>query len=338
MLARAGDLRIVVVGDFFLDAYYDCDPRLDEPSVETGLTANQVVRTRRQAGAAGTVVANLAALGCGHIDTIGYHGDDGEGFELRRALETLGADTSHFICAEDRVTPTYAKPCLVERDDRNRWQVTQELQRLDTKNRRPTPARLQTALIEHIQACAQNADAVIVVDQVSEPNCGVLTTRVRREIEALSKIHRDTIFIADSRERIGLFRHVSIKPNLAEAQKAAKAGGRRSVVAAVELLRRLRGKRDRPCFCTLSTRGMIVGTPSGDHHVAAFPVVEPTDPAGAGDSTTAGLACVLAAGGSAQEAALGANLVASITVQQIGTTGTASVTQVINRYREIGQQ
>jgi bifunctional ADP-heptose synthase (sugar kinase/adenylyltransferase) len=47
---------------------------------------------------------------------------------------------------------------------------------------------------------------------------------------------------------------------------------------------------------------------------------------------------VLAAGGSAQEAALVANLVASITVQQIGTTGTASVTQVINRYREIGQQ
>ena len=55
-----------MVGDFFLDAYFDCDPHLNEPSVETGKTAYQVVRTRRQAGAAGTVVANLAALGCHH--------------------------------------------------------------------------------------------------------------------------------------------------------------------------------------------------------------------------------------------------------------------------------
>ncbi|MEC9378337.1 MAG: carbohydrate kinase, partial [Candidatus Latescibacterota bacterium] len=81
------------MGDFFLDAYFDCDPRLNEPSVETGKTAYQVVRTRRQAGAAGTVVANLAALGCHQIDTIGYIGNDGEGFELRRALTGLGADT-----------------------------------------------------------------------------------------------------------------------------------------------------------------------------------------------------------------------------------------------------
>jgi len=337
LLAKAGDLRIVVVGDFFLDAYYDCDPRLNEPSVETGLTAYQVVRTRRQAGAAGTVVANLTALGCGHIDAVSYHGDDGEGFELRRALDTLGADTSHFICAEDRVTPTYGKPCLVEQEDRGRWRVTEELQRLDTKNRRPTPAKLQTALIEKLQAYCQQAHAVIVVDQVREPNCGVITTRVRREIEALSKIYNTTVFIADSRERIGLFRHVSIKPNLAEAQKATKTNAQRSIGAAASLLRRLRGKRDRPCFCTLSTRGMIVSSATAENHVAAFPVPGPTDPVGAGDSTTASIACVLAAGGSAQEAALVANLAASITVQQIGTTGTASPEQIIDRYRELGK-
>ena len=36
-----------MLGDLFLDRYLDIDPALDEPSVETGLTAYQVVRVRQ---------------------------------------------------------------------------------------------------------------------------------------------------------------------------------------------------------------------------------------------------------------------------------------------------
>ncbi len=326
------------MGDFFLDAYFDCDPQLNEPSIETGRTARQVVRTRRQAGAAGTVVANLAALGCAHIEPIGYLGDDGEGFELRRSLDSIGADTSHLICAPDRVTPTYAKPCIVERDGRNDWLVTSELERLDIKNRRPTPRALQSDLISQIQARVPRADATVVVDQVSELNCGVLTTHVRGQIEKLARNHKDRVFIADSRERIGLFKHVSIKPNLAEAQTATRATGQRSITAAAALLRHLRARRVRPCFCTLSTRGILVDGAEGIHHVAGFPVAGPIDPVGAGDSVTAALAVILASGGTTTQAALIANLVASVTVQQIGTTGTARPSQVIERYREVSRQ
>jgi sugar/nucleoside kinase (ribokinase family) len=56
---------------------------------------------------------------------------------------------------------------------------------------------------------------------------------------------------------------------------------------------------------------------------------------GAGDSTSAGIACALAGGLSVAEAAAFGNLVASITVQQLGTTGTASPEQVRQRSREI---
>ena len=35
-----------VLGDLFLDRYLDIDPGLNEPSVETGLTAYQVVKVR----------------------------------------------------------------------------------------------------------------------------------------------------------------------------------------------------------------------------------------------------------------------------------------------------
>ena len=94
ILSAYPSLRVGVVGDFFLDAYFDCEPELNEISLETGRTCYQVVRHRRQAGAAGTVAANLRALGVGAVEAVGYCGDDGEGYELRRAMQTLGLHTS----------------------------------------------------------------------------------------------------------------------------------------------------------------------------------------------------------------------------------------------------
>ena len=68
---------------------------------------------------------------------------------------------------------------------------------------------------------------------------------------------------------------------------------------------------------------------------AAYPVSGPIDPVGAGDSTSAGIACALAAGSTLEEAAAFGNLVASITIQQIGTTGTATPEQVRRRWCEV---
>src|SRR5215218_1568408 len=85
-----------LLGDLFLDRYLDIDPDRDEPSVETGLTAYQVTRVRSYPGALGTVLNNLAALGVGRIHPVSIVGVDGEGFELRLALErTPGVMLDH---------------------------------------------------------------------------------------------------------------------------------------------------------------------------------------------------------------------------------------------------
>ena len=55
-----------------------------------------------------------------------------------------------------------------------------------------------------------------------------------------------------------------------------------------------------------------------------------------GDSTSAGIVCARAAGATPEQAAAFGCLVASITVQQIGTTGTATPEQVRQRRRELG--
>ena len=58
----------------------------------------------------------------------------------------------------------------------------------------------------------------------------------------------------------------------------------------------------------------------------------PIDPTGAGDSATAGAVLSLCAGATLPEAAVVGNLVASITIQQLGTTGTATAEQLIARH------
>ena len=337
LLAAFSDLRIGVVGDFFLDAYYDCNPALDEKSLETGKTCYQVVRTRRQAGAAGTVAANLKALGVGHVDAVGFCGDDGEGYELRRAMGALGLDLTHFFCRSDRSTPTYGKPCYVDAARRN-LPVTEELERLDIKNRRPTPAALQ----EEIIACAcdnvDRWDGVVLLDQVGEANCGVLTGRVRRALLDQLRQRPDKIALADSRERIHLFKYTMIKPNQFEAVQVLGGGRRKpSLKASMHHARALVKKTHRPVFVTLGAQGMLVADNHQVHRAPGFPIAGPVDPVGAGDSTSAAIVAAMAAGADQMEAAHIANLAGSITTRQIGTTGTASPAQIRRRHREVSR-
>src|SRR5437763_11913224 len=131
ILSRIPSLTIGVVGDLFLDRYLDIDAALTEPSIETGLDAYQVTRVRSLPGAAGTVINNLVALGVKRVCPVSIIGDDGEGYELRRALRQLaGVETRSVFQTSRRRTPTYIKPLLHETG-----QPPRELNRLDIKNR-----------------------------------------------------------------------------------------------------------------------------------------------------------------------------------------------------------
>src|SRR5213593_640398 len=136
ILSATPQLTVAVIGDLFLDRYLDVDATLTEPSIETGLDAYQVVRVRSNPGAAGTVINNLAALGVGRVLPVAVIGDDGEGYELLRALAGLGVvDPGHVFAWEGRRTPTYTKPLLFRAGEPAR-----ELNRLDIQNRTPLPA------------------------------------------------------------------------------------------------------------------------------------------------------------------------------------------------------
>lgn len=312
--------RIAVLGDYFLDRYLDCDPDLAEVSLETGKTAHQVVRVRHSPGAAGTVVCNLAALGAGTIVTIGFSGDDGEGYELRQDLDRMGCLRNHLLTVPERRTPTYLKPRSVRVPG-----LEGEFERFDTKNRDALPGWVEERLIASLGQVTGQVDAVIVMDQVEEAGCGAVTAAVRNRVTELARARSEVLFWADSRARISDFDGVIIKPNQHEAVAAAfpdRAGELDDglVRAAGRALARRSG---RPVFVTRSELGMLVFDGDSCREVRGVRVDSPVDPTGAGDSATAAAVLTLASGGSAAEAALVANLVASITVQQLGTTGVA---------------
>jgi rfaE bifunctional protein kinase chain/domain len=330
VLARTPSLTVGVLGDLFLDRYLDLDAKLTEPSLETGLDAYQVVKVRSVPGAAGTVINNLVALGVDRVYPIAVIGDDGEGHELRQALGGLpSVDREHIYNFSGRRTPTYTKPMLHEAGN-----AARELNRLDIKNRSPLPSSAEDLVLRGLEQIWPKVDALLVLDQVSEADCGVITARVREALAQRAVADAGKFVMADSRERIGLFRGVCVKPNRRECLRAVHGDEEGDGATAARLLAERCG---RAVFCTVGEKGILIADAVRGEEVVVpgYPVHGPIDVVGAGDSTSAGIACAAGAGLSLAQAAAFGSLVASITVQQIGTTGTASPEQVRQRWREV---
>lgn len=331
ILERFPSLAIGLLGDFFLDRYLDLDEGLTERSLETGLPAYQVVRIRNYPGAGGTVAGNLCALGVGRVIPITVMGMDEHGYALRKELETLGLPLGLVFESEAILTPTYTKPILYD----GTGAPGRELNRLDVKNRTPLPEELEAKVTAAVRESWPRLDALIVADQVEERDCGVITGKVRELLAELGGRHAAKPILVDSRRRIGEFRKVMIKPNEHEARMLAeeKASGVGSAGMA-ELARKLELETGRPVFITRGEKGIFAFDGEEGWEIPAMPVEGPIDIVGAGDATTTGIVASLAAGATPAEAGTVGCLVASITIQQLGATGTASPEGVRKRLKE----
>jgi rfaE bifunctional protein kinase chain/domain len=331
-------ISVAVVGDLFLDKYLDLDARLTEVSVETGLEAYQIVRVRCYPGAGGTVLNNLRALGVGELHAVSVIGSDGEGFELLRALRERKVDTSGVIVSDARMTPTYTKPMLSKAEDAPR-----ELNRLDIKNRTSPSTDQDRHVIAALDAIASKVHAVIVADQVTERNQGVITDAVREHLGLLASRYPKCVYLADSRSHIGLFRNVLVKPNRSELLAAVAADRSQASLAEpthsqVEAAaRELANRTNRAVYATVGADGILYVDGGTAHRIPGVRVSGPIDIVGAGDSTTAGIVSGLCSGAAPVEAAQLGCLVASITIQQLGVTGTATPEQILARFRETYQ-
>ena len=323
--SRYASLRVAVVGDFCLDRYLEIDPAKQETSIETNLPVHNVVHVRSQPGGAGTILNNLVALGIGQVRPVGFCGEDGEGFELRRVLSNQrGVSLDYFVQTSERRTFTYCKPLLMHPD-----RPPEELRRLDSKNWTPTPALVQGRLIDSAARAAADADVMIVLDQVDIPETGVITKRVLEAIGCIQKELPGLLILADSRRGLRGWPPVCFKMNAAELGALAGLPAHASLETIRATALALARQQGQPVFVTLSERGILAAAPDGaSAHAPALPVRGPIDIVGAGDAVTANLATALASGALRQEALELAMAAANVVIHQVGTTGTASVEQL----------
>ena len=320
--------RVGVIGDFYLDKYLEVDSTLSEHSLETGKLAHQVTGIRCSPGAAGNVIHNLSSLCAGTLYATGFTGDDGESYDLREKLKELRCNTENLFKIKNRMTPTYLKPL-----DIHITGLEGEHERYDIKNRSKTSPEIEKNIIESLDAILPELDALIIVDQIEQqPDCGVITSKIRTALSERALDFPDVVFFADSRSHIMLFRNVIIKPNQSELLGIKNLSD--NVEIDTEQLRNAiishRVTTHAPIFVTLGKQGIMVSDPEPSM-VREVNVSGPIDPTGAGDSATAGIVLALLSGASPSEAALIGNLAASITIQQLSACGTCKPEELLPR-------
>ena len=169
-------------------------------------------------GAAGTVINNLAALGVGAILPIAVLGDDGEGYDLRQALAQLPA-----------VDPCWLS-CLLRPPHADLYEA-------DAASGRPACAGAEPPGHQEPLAAASGSQRTRILDAIEEVWPSVdgaagarpgAPTRLRRGDQPRCLASRcaapggdpGKMILVDSRERLGLFRAVWLKPNETECLRA----------------------------------------------------------------------------------------------------------------------
>lgn len=306
LLTELPRVRALIVGDICLDRWCRYDPAAAQPSRETGIPRTAVIATENTPGAGGTIASNLRALGVERVSVLGAIGNDGYGWELRRALRERGIG-SEFLVESDAInTFTYTKLL-------NSVSAVEDLPRVDTINCSPIPVELEEELSRQLENAWPHFDVVLVSDQAETASGGIVTGRMRGALCGLAMRERDKVVWVDSRERGEQFEHVVLKVNRDEADAARGRG--------------LAPERLRALIVTHGSDGAEI-TAGTERFVVPTRRVQAVDVCGAGDSFSAGAACALHLTGSVREAARFGNLVASITVTKPGT-GTASPAELL---------
>ena len=316
--------RIGLIGDLCLDMYMDVDMRLSELSREVPNYTLPVVGERVSPGGAGNVAANLAALKPKALRVLGVLGRDWRGGLLKEALKARGVPTDGLIVSPRATTNAYIKPVRRGYSD-----LLYESPRLDYENREALSGGDEAALMEALERAAQEVDVLCVCDQLKN---GCVTGRIRRRVCELA---RDGLrVIVDSRDRIGEYRDVIVKPNEMEAMRALNLNGAVTPERMAQAALALSERSGRPALITLGENGCLAAEDGRVAHIPARRVSGPTDICGAGDSFLAALACALGGGADIRAAAALGNLGASVTIAKLGETGTASRAELMRAFED----
>lgn len=304
LLARAGNLRCLVVGDLMLDEYLW--GKTERISPEAPVQVVDVLREDLRLGGAGNVANNLRALGC-RVSVASVIGADENGEALLNALSQQGIATDGTMQETGRRTGRKTRVLA----------ANQQIVRIDRESREPLGPAIEKQFCSWLQTHLPRFDVVLVSDYLK----GVLTQQVLRTIMTIARQRRTPVLVDPKGNDYRKYRGATVlTPNRKEAEAASGIAIRcpsslqeaaSALMAMVELDNLL---------ITRSEEGMSLFLGSGE--TVHIPTVarEVYDVTGAGDTVLAVLAFGVAGGLPLAEAARLSNLAAGIAVGKLGTS------------------
>jgi D-beta-D-heptose 7-phosphate kinase/D-beta-D-heptose 1-phosphate adenosyltransferase len=321
LLQKAATLRIAVIGDAMLDIYLRGD--VDRVSPEAPVPVVRVRERKDALGGAANVVQNVAALGA-RVEMVAVVGNDAAGKRLVQMLGALGADARGLV-QTGRATTT--KTRVLAR--------SQQLIRVDEEVDADCTGAEVDALLAAVDRAVDDADAVILEDY----NKGVLVVPVIERAIARATAKGSPVVVDPKYRNFFAYRGATVfKPNRRELEAALGAAVDLDHPDALPGMLEKLGVQQ--LLLTLSEQGMalVQRTAYSVEPTAAVAVHRiPTrarevyDVVGAGDTVTAYLAAMLAAGATPLEAAEIANYAAGVEVGKLGAA-TVSVDEVLDAY------
>ena len=308
ILTAAQGKQVLVIGDFMLDRYLYGDAERISP--EAPVPVLRVVRQSDALGGAGSVAADIAALGA-VCHCAGVVGTDADADVIRAMLREQGAETAGLIA--DPARPTTRKTRLIGlAQHRHR----QQLIRIDEESTRPIGDAVTQALLKTIAPTLGQVSAVCIEDYGK----GVIGRALVAEIGRLAAARGLPVLVdpAPTNDYSAYRGATAVTPNRTETERVL---GRRlpdmdSVRAAAADIHRACGTTY--VFVTLDAEGMALVGPDGAFTHVPTKKREVYDVTGAGDEVLAALAVALSGGATLHEAAALANVAGGLEVEKFG--------------------
>ena len=304
LLDRAPSLRVAIVGDAMLDIYLRGD--VDRISPEAPVPVVRVRERKHALGGAANVAQNVAALGAG-CALVASVGDDAAGVRLRDMLVEIGADHDYLVTVE---RPTTTKTRVLAR--------SQQVVRFDEEEDADLGPRDVERVLAAVERAVASADALVLEDY----NKGILVPAVIAEATRLASARGIPVVVDPKYRNFFEYRGATVfKPNRRELESAL--GAAVDIEHPQTLPATLQRLGVAHLLLTLGEQGMALISADGATHRVPTTAREVYDVVGAGDTVTAYLATMLAAGATAREAAVVANFAAGV---EVGKLGAATVT------------
>ena len=313
-------LRIGVLGDFCIDAYWLLDQTHVERSLETAKPTNAICEQSYSLGGAGNVVSNLVALGIGEVAAFGVIGDDIFGREMLDLMRRQEVQTAGMIVQrKDWATAVYAKPYV----------DLEELERFDFGRFNKITDGTADRLLASVEEEMKSLNALVINQQLKQ---GIHSDYLIAGLQALVDRHPNRVFLLDARDISDRYRGMIFKLN---ASEAARLCGEERVVNQAITVEELTGyaaqisvRTGREVIITRSDRGIMAYDRPAVYQVPGILVIGLTDPVGAGDTTASAITASLAGGASMAEAIEVGNFAAGVTVRKLRQTGTATQSEI----------